>query len=361
MSSMSFIEEKSKCLPYLSRPKLYFGLILAFFIKSIGAAWDVSYHFKHFREFYQLPHIVNALGDVILLFLLFYLWFRGTQKIQRELRIILYGILIFIGGIIFDQWYHEKFGVDLTIWSPAHFVLYAGSLISLIGSFLYVLRDWPESRMSLSMKKISGILFSVLILDVFWFMLLQHEQGVVMDYALKQGIRLADADLIEIFFRTQKDVYSNLPLWLYGAWAIFSAVLVFQFVKRMNLHKYGATLVASIYLTERFILNTVFDSINYPTSALPFYLIIIAFIFDVLYNKLAKKSLVRDIATSVVPIVVIILLGFIKTDPPFHPPIVVFQTFLAAIPAAILGYIFIQLYFHLFFISSYQNPATGPE
>ncbi len=205
---MSLIEEKAGRIPYISRAKLYGGLILAFFLKSVGAAWDVSYHFKHFREFYQLPHIVNAGGDVFLLLLLFYLWFRGPKERRAQLKIILSGILVFIVAIIFDQWYHTKFGVDLTIWSPAHFMLYTGSFISLIGTFLYFLRDFHESQLSSRVKKIFSILFSFFMLDGFWFLLLQHEQGVILDYSLKHGTALADPELLELFFRTNKDVYS---------------------------------------------------------------------------------------------------------------------------------------------------------
>jgi len=300
--------------------------------------WDASYHFKHFRDFLQLPHVLNGLGDAIVVILLSYLWLREPKRDRPQLKIIFYGILVFVFAVGFDQWYHEKFGIDLTTWSPSHFMMYAGTMIALLGSFLYVFRDYRHGRISLKTKRVFGLVFSYLALDGFWFPMLQHEKGVVMDYSLKHGIRLADPDLLDLFFRTQHSIYSNLPGWLYGAWAVLCAVLVFQFVKRMQLHRFGATIVAGLYLAERVVMNAIFTLTNYPLSALPYYLILVAFVFDVAHDSLKERPVARDFLTSIVPIAGIVALGFVNPEIPSHPPIPVLQTFLYSLPAAALGY-----------------------
>ncbi len=314
------------------------GLIFAFLVKDVGAAWDAAYHFKYFRDFLQLPHIVNGFGDVVAIGLLSYFWFREPKRTHPDLKIIMYGIVVFIGAIFFDQWYHTKFGVDLTTWSPSHFMLYAGTLISLLGSFLYVLWDYRHSRVSLQVEKGFGIAFSYLILSCIWFPLLQQEQGVIVDYSLRHGVRLADPELLNLFFKTQHDVYSGLPGWLYGAYAVLSAVFIFKLVKLMNLHKFGVTIVAGLYLLNRFIMNTIFIISKYPTSTLPYYLVIVAFIFDLSYNVMKKKIILRDIVTSSLPLAGIMLLGLLNPEFPIHPPIPLLQTFLFSIPATIIGY-----------------------
>ena len=157
---------------------LYGGLILGFIMKSVGAAWDVSYHFKHFRDFYQLPHLLNASGDALILILLIYLWKKEPKRDRPQLKIIMYGILVFLAAIGFDQWYHDVFGIDLTTWSPSHFMLYAGSFIALIGAFLYMLNDFRHSRISQRAKTWLSLIFGYLIFDTLVFPLLQQEQFI---------------------------------------------------------------------------------------------------------------------------------------------------------------------------------------
>ncbi len=319
---------------------LYGGLILGFLMKSLGAAWDVSYHFKHFREFLQLPHLLNGAGDALIIVLLIYLWIKEPKGNRRPLKIIIFGIVFFVFSIGVDQWYHEKFGLDLTTWSPAHFMLYVGSFIALLGSYLYVLQDYNHSRISISMKKWMGLIFAAFILDSLWFPLVFQEQGVIMDYFLKRGVRLADPDLLDMFFKTHTDVYGGLPAWLYGTWVVLSVVFVFHFIKRMELHKYSATIVSALYLIVRLVTNSVFASVNYPLSTVPYYLIFIAIAYDLIYLSLKNSfAISRVIITGIIPIAGIAIVGLINTSFPIHPPIPVLTVILYGIGAAIVGYL----------------------
>src|SRR5205809_7895132 len=117
------------------RQRIYALWLLAFALKSIGAAWDASYHFKYFRDLTQLPHIVKTLGLLLLVGLLIYLWRREPHQEHGSLAIVALGIAIFGVAIFGDDAYHRAFGIDLTTWSPAHFALYLGTLVMLLGVF----------------------------------------------------------------------------------------------------------------------------------------------------------------------------------------------------------------------------------
>ncbi len=347
---MSFQREKFRTLatniPHLW---LYLGLIFAFLIKDVGAAWDASYHFIHFRDLFQGPHLLNGFGDVLVLVLLIYLWLIEPTAVRSQLKIILYGLVIFVIAIFFDQWYHLKFGIDLTTWSPSHFMLYTGTFVGILGSFLYILKDYRHSSLPPQMMGIFSVIFLWLILSCLWFPLLQQEQGVITDYYLRHGVRLADPELLNSFFYTQHDVYSGLPGWLYGAWAVLSIVFTFKLTKLINLYKFGATIVAGLYLLDRFIMNTIFDATKYPLSALPYFVIIVALAFDILYNSIKKEFILRDVVSSAAPLAGVIILGLFNPEFPIHPPIPMLETFLFAIPGAVLGYFSAVLVYNLLF------------
>src|SRR5262245_46451205 len=127
---------------------LYGALVLGFLLKAVGASWDASYHFKHLREFYQLPHIINGAGDILVLLVLFYLWKREPKEEKKDLKLILGGILFYGVAILFDQWWHVHFGLDLTAWSLSHFTLYTGTAIALLGAIVYIARDWRHGSIS---------------------------------------------------------------------------------------------------------------------------------------------------------------------------------------------------------------------
>src|SRR4029079_15969605 len=88
--------------------------VLAFILKSVGASWDASYHFKYLRDFTQSPHIVNALGEFLIVFLCVYLWRKQTKEEKRSMRTIFSGMAVFLLAIPADELYHRAFGIDLT-------------------------------------------------------------------------------------------------------------------------------------------------------------------------------------------------------------------------------------------------------
>ncbi len=316
-----------------------FLIALAFFFKSAGAAWDASYHYKHFREFYQLPHLLNGLGDLMLLAILPHLWRHSSKSDRGNIKVIIAGVIVFIGAIGFDQWWHDKYGLDLTTWSPAHFALYLGTFIALIGAFRFVYYKAREGQISQMALKIYCIAFGFLILDSFWFPLLQQEQSVIAQYKIDHGISWADPDLIAKFFSSNLSLYGNLPAWLYSAWAVMSAVLIFHFIRKISTIRFGATLVATKYVLFRTIANLIFIYVQYPTSTVPYYLIAAGLLFDIVYNMRDVKPFVRDCLSSLMVGVVVILVALIQTNYPIHPPMPLSGLLAVIIPAILIGYL----------------------
>jgi hypothetical protein len=307
-------------------------------MKAVGAAWDVSYHFKHLRELYELPHLVNAAGDLLLAGVVAYLWQYGGKSERKRLFFIIGGGAMFFFGIFFDQWYHERFGVDLTIWSPAHLTLYAGSLIALLGTLRYLFEEYDLRRISPRLKKIFGLIFSGLILESLWFLLLQQEQGVVTEYLMNHGIRLADDELLWAVLKTGQNAYGNIPHWVYGTWAVMSLVAVFHFAQRLSLHRLSSTIIATFYVGTRLVLNSIFVFAHYPSSTVPYFILPIALAFDAFYNILSRHPLERDMGATAIPVLGVVLAGLINPLAPIHPPIPLPDTLASMIPAAALGY-----------------------
>ena len=317
---------------------IYALLAAGFILKDVGSLLDVSYHFKHLRDFYQLPHVVNGVGDIIVLLVFVYLWLTEPKKQRGYLKIILGGILVFFFGIVFDQWWHQAYGVDLTIWSPAHVTLYLGTLICLIGSLLYVARDSKHAGISERLRRIYCLIFFTLILSAFWFLLVQQEQGVVADYFMKRGVRVADSELALAYFLNHKDVYAGIPFWVYGAWASLSVTLVFSLVKRLDMRRWSASIIATAYVVMRAVVNCVFIVINYQTSTVPYYLIIVALLFDFTSNIFSPRPVLGKVIPAVVIVLGFLSVGLVETSIPMHPQIPLMETLVAAVPAAVMGY-----------------------
>ncbi len=331
-----------------NKARVYGLLIGAFVLKSIGGSWDVAYHFKYLREFYQIPHILNGVGDVGVVLICAYLW-RTIPKSERgPIKIVLAGIATFVFGIGFDQWYHARFGLDLTIWSPAHITLYLGTFIGVMGTIRLVAQDHQMGVISLRTHTLYTFVLLFLVLEAFWFLLIQQEQGVITDYYLERGVHVVSDELFLAFFGSQRNVYAGIPYWVYGAWGVFSLVAVFNFAKRLRLFAWSSTIIAAEYVLFRFLTNGVYAWVAYPTSTVPYYIIPMAIIFDGAYLFFRKQIWWQAVLPNACIVIGIALVGFIETTYPLHPPIPE-ETVQYAIPAAFLGYFVAELLFRAIF------------
>ncbi len=111
-----------------------FGLwIIAYLFKHAGATWDLSWHFRYLRDDLIPPHMLNLFGNGIGAVLLFFQFRTGIATERRGFMVLLLGFFLFTIAIPLDLINHRLFGLDATIWSPPHLLLFLGSTVGVLG------------------------------------------------------------------------------------------------------------------------------------------------------------------------------------------------------------------------------------
>jgi len=121
----------------------------------IGLLWDISHHSTIGRDTFWTPaHIIIQLGGIVpaLLFASIALktTLRGTQE-ERDASVSFWGfraplgVWVTIWGAIammtsapFDDWWHNRYGLDVKIISPPHAILGMGMFMVGMGVLLFV-------------------------------------------------------------------------------------------------------------------------------------------------------------------------------------------------------------------------------
>ncbi len=328
----------SKALSGFAQRRFHLMLWAGFFCGSTGAVWDISYHFKYLRELYQLPHILNTIGHLIVGLSIILYWRHRTAKDRAGLWMMVAGNAVFIAAIFFDDWWHRTFGIDLTSWSPSHFSLYIGTHLMLLGAAVALLAQVRDKLLSRRFLTIGAVIYCFFFLDSFWYALLFQELGVIAKYFFDAGdFRFLHHDLYLTFLRTDMDVYQGIPGWLYGAWAVFSLTHVFVLAKRLAPHPYVSAICATLYVLMRFSICVIFSFVLYPLSTVPYFIIPVALGFDSLHRWMKGPAWLRELLSVTWIIVGVNLAALANLRFPFHPPMPA-DTWLWSVPAAIAGY-----------------------
>jgi|GEM_PF-3147067 len=321
----------------ISIRNLYLMILIGFMCAAVGGLWDASYHFKYFRELYQIPHLLNAFGHALVTVTTVYLWCFEKGPARKGLAIMFGGMVIFGLAIIFDQWWHEMFGIDLTTWSPAHFSLYLGSIVTLIGGTCFIWRNNLHLKLPTIVQQTYLLICFFFILDTLWFPLMQQENGVIAQYWIDRGIQTyVTQELLLEFYKLNNSVYGDISSWVYGAWVALSMTYTFTLSKRFALPVYSMTMISGLFIILRILMNVIFYLVEYPMSAIPYFIIPIALLCDLLYHGLHRLPRLRELLPIAVIIGGIHILGLQNTAYPFHPPIAEY-TWMWAIPAAFIG------------------------
>jgi hypothetical protein len=323
----------------MKRPVLYWFIFLALFFKDAGAAWDASFHFKYLRDLNQAPHILNFIGNMLLFGLVFFLWRLEPKNARRPLKVILSGIFLFLVAIPIDDFYHRIHGIDLTTWSPTHFMLYAGTFLEILGCILLVQNDHGRKLTTDKTRKffLLGLLY--LFLSNTWFPLLQQEQGAIAVYLFSIGKPLASQELLAQVHNSTRAIFGGIPDWVYAAYASLASMFVFRLIKDFRLAKYSATIISIVYLAFRLAMNTIFALVAYQTSAIPYFLPVLGILFDVTFIYAGQKSdkFQKIFTLSILMAVVIHAFSLINKIPPAHPPMPFAYIWLSML-AGVVGY-----------------------
>ncbi len=142
----------------------------------IGMLWDISHHSTIGRDTFWTPaHIIIQLGGIVpaLMFGLIALkvTFRGTQE-ERDASVCFWGfraplgVWVTVWGALammtsapFDDWWHNRYGLDVRIVSPPHAVLGMGMFMVGMGVLLFVFS--AQNRAQSENRTRSGLICAV--------------------------------------------------------------------------------------------------------------------------------------------------------------------------------------------------------
>jgi len=152
-------------------PKYIWLSVLAVTSTTFGLYWDISWHIGIGRDTFWTPaHLAIQFGAVITgltcAYLIFYTTFSGDDT-SRDSSVRIWGMRGPLGAFIaawggfcmltsapFDNWWHQSFGLDVTILSPPHVVLVIGIFVMGLGGLILttsqVNRSTGETRDNLS-------------------------------------------------------------------------------------------------------------------------------------------------------------------------------------------------------------------
>ncbi|HKS35584.1 MAG TPA: hypothetical protein VJW76_00240 [Verrucomicrobiae bacterium] len=153
-------------------PRSVYLAIVGLACLPIGLLWDISHHSTIGRDTFWTPaHIIIQLGGIVpaLLFASIALktTFRGTEH-ERNAAVSFWGfraplgVWVTIWGAIammtsapFDDWWHNRYGLDVKIISPPHAVLGLGMFAVGMGVLLFVFSS--QNRSSSEKRTRSGL------------------------------------------------------------------------------------------------------------------------------------------------------------------------------------------------------------
>ena len=122
----------------------------------VGLIWDISWHMSIGRDtLWSPPHVLEQIGASLagLACGAYVLWvtFRGSAAERARsvgfwgfrgplgAWVCIWGALMMILSIPFDDWWHNAYGLDVQILSPPHSVLAAGMVAIQVGAMLFAL------------------------------------------------------------------------------------------------------------------------------------------------------------------------------------------------------------------------------
>lgn len=269
---------------------LYLLWLLSFFLKLVGAAWDASWHFKYLRDSFAPPHDVNIVGFVLGCLLVIYMWRRRKQFDANALFYLITAYCIYFAAMPLDEAYHRAFGLDLTTWSPTHFLLYIGTGL-MIWSVLLAFRRGLPAGISQRARTLVLLAFCFFLFEDLLFPLGQQEYGAPGLAAIIAGHPIAAPELLQFVKDPFHTAFGGIPFWIYPVYMFAAAAFGMQVTRRVTRLPWGATAVTVIYLAYRALAAFIFHTIAFPVSYIPYFIVALAVVVDLLADRQAAGHL----------------------------------------------------------------------
>ncbi|WP_285583211.1 hypothetical protein [Herbidospora sp. NBRC 101105] len=281
---------------------LYTAWIVAFCLKVLGASWDVSWHFRWLRDDLAPPHLINTVGTMIVVGLTIVHWYTGYGVDRAAQRLILWGTGTFLVAIPLDLINHRINGLDITAWSPSHALLFIGTAFMIAG----VIRSWyvgapPGRRRTVVLAALFGFFLENAI-----FPSEHQEYGVIGLAAWVRGEPEAEPSLLAfaaedlgrpVDLIAVQNFALPVPDQVYSLWAGIVGMAILVAARAATGYRFTATLVAAGYVAYRMVIWPLLAGVGFPTSAIPFFLLLaavcvdLAFLIPVLYARVVVGAL----------------------------------------------------------------------
>lgn len=273
--------------------KYYRLWVLAFLLKFIGSAWDASYHFKYLFEEYSIPHIVNTIGFALGAVLLLKEWRQSHYMDRFSRNLITIGYVLFLIGIPLDFTYHIAYGIDLTTWSPTHFVYYIATDIMIFGvwrGYFMFTRDVAPTWKSMHTW------FAMFLLECFMFPNMQQENGAISYNQYIQGKSIASQEILDLISDPASQIFGGIPVWVYPIYSVLMVGLLTVVTIRICKDFTLPFMAAALYIGLRFLGKAIFAAVEYPTSYVPITLLFIPLVFLLVKNTDWWVGLIGSVA-----------------------------------------------------------------
>ncbi|MDQ3734113.1 MAG: hypothetical protein M3400_08975 [Actinomycetota bacterium] len=253
--------------------------LLAFVGKVLGSSWDVSWHFKWLRDDLAPPHLLNSLGTGLVFALVVFHSYTGFGVDKIALRLMQWGIGLFLLAVPLDLLNHAIHGLDITSWSPTHVLLYSGTAVMLTGT----IRAWWLYAAPGRIRNVVLLALWMFFFENVLFPNQHQEYGVVSLGLFNQGRTSAEPILLD-FAREQgsspAEFMLPVPSWVHPAWLICAGFLTLVVARKVTGLRWTATMVTAGYLLYRFITMGLLGAADFPTSAVPVMALVGAVLID---------------------------------------------------------------------------------
>lgn len=267
--------------------KYYRLWAMAFLLKFAGSSWDASYHFKYLFEEYSIPHLVNFAGFLLGAVLLIKEW-RKSKHLERLSRnIISVGYVLFLIGIPLDFSYHIAFGIDLTTWSPTHFIYYIGTGMMIMG----VWRSYTlcTNQTNLSWRSLHTW-FGMFMIECLIFPCMQQENGAISYWQYIHRQSIASKEILDLISEPSSQIFGGVPSYVYPIYTFIVLTLFTMITNKILRNGKIAIAATAFYLVCRILAKGIYELVNYPTSYIPLTILIIPIVFFILRKSSVSAS-----------------------------------------------------------------------
>ncbi len=259
---------------------IYSAWLGAFLLKMLGSSWDVSWHFMWLRDDLAPPHLLNSAGTAVVVALVVFHSYTGYGVDRRALRLLQWGIGIFLIAVPIDILNHRINGLDITSWSPSHALLYLGTAIMLAGA----IRGWWLYAAPGRVRDLVSLGLWLFFVENVLFPNQHQEYGILSLRAYESGRTTAEPSLLDFAAaqgQTPTMFMLPVPSWVHPAWLVCAGLLALVLARKIVGIRWTATIVAATYLAYRALMWLGLVAIGFPPSVLPLVLIVGAVLIDI--------------------------------------------------------------------------------